>query len=81
LNAGCALDVGFMITNSGAVEDQGAGNYENYLLPFARDVTSRLNPRPSGTHVGVVGFGKYNVLCLDLLVLLRFVYHVCSVYF
>ena len=52
----CVRDVGFMITHSGAVEDQGQGNYVDFLLPFVASVTAKLNPGFSGSHVGVVGF-------------------------
>ena len=47
-----------MITHSGSVEDQGLGNYMNYVLPFFRDLATKLNPTFGTTHIGVVSYSK-----------------------
>lgn len=57
--AGCVLDVGYMITHSGAVNDLTTGdNYGNYLLPFVKNVSTQLQPSSDGTHIGVVTYGE-----------------------
>ena len=62
---GCQIDVGLVVDHSGAITDDNAGNWNDYIIPFLQNLVVDLNVSQDGIHVGAVSYGRRRSVKLD----------------